>query len=415
MNDMEYDANKLFEAGGIFLFLDVPSNTEFGIDYNCWRTGDKFKGVKMIPPGIHYIYYSVTDKYGNVGLRNGFFYNFKLGEVYAKRWNKQTETIDDYEFSQDDLENFKANKNDMDRFLGAYPYEQYKRWVSLINNINVEFLNKLIPKSKIISSETALIGQKFSLTKKPKAENSEADASKPDLETRTINTDLFKAPSSLEEAESRLPEMKEMNHMSINFSKIPTEPYPKGSTPLEITKYSIDMSHRLELLIGQHQGLLGRENPNPLDVLCELQFGFICFLIGHVYEAFEQWKQLVSLICNSDTIIKKYPSLFIQFIQTLYFQLKEMPEDFFTDIITSNNFLVVNLHNLFSNINDCYALLQSENEKQLISSANLNLIQNLNERATKFKEFLQEKFDFDFELEPDEYAPVVCEEEINVN
>lgn len=51
------DAQVLFREGAMFVFLDVPEKTEFGIDYNSWETGPKFKGVKMIPPGIHFIYY----------------------------------------------------------------------------------------------------------------------------------------------------------------------------------------------------------------------------------------------------------------------------------------------------------------------------------------------------------------------
>ena len=47
----------LFREGAILAFLGVPEGTEFGIDYNCWRVGHKFKGVKMIPPGIHFVYY----------------------------------------------------------------------------------------------------------------------------------------------------------------------------------------------------------------------------------------------------------------------------------------------------------------------------------------------------------------------
>lgn len=50
-------ALKLFEDGATLFFLDVPLGSEFGIDFNSWRTGEKFKGVKMIPPGLHYIYY----------------------------------------------------------------------------------------------------------------------------------------------------------------------------------------------------------------------------------------------------------------------------------------------------------------------------------------------------------------------
>lgn len=50
-------ARNLFEEGAVFVLLDVPVGTEFGIDMNTWNTGQRFKGVKMIPPGIHFIYF----------------------------------------------------------------------------------------------------------------------------------------------------------------------------------------------------------------------------------------------------------------------------------------------------------------------------------------------------------------------
>lgn len=51
-------ANQLFEVGAFILFLDAPPNLEFGIDYNAWTIGPLFKGVKLIPPGLHFIYFS---------------------------------------------------------------------------------------------------------------------------------------------------------------------------------------------------------------------------------------------------------------------------------------------------------------------------------------------------------------------
>ena len=56
--EMDQDlARRLLIEGATFVFLDVPVGTEFGIDMKSWNTGDKFKGVKMIPPGLHYVYY----------------------------------------------------------------------------------------------------------------------------------------------------------------------------------------------------------------------------------------------------------------------------------------------------------------------------------------------------------------------
>lgn len=50
-------ANRLFSEGAALVLLDVPERTEFGMDYNSWAVGPKFKGVKMIPPGFHFIFY----------------------------------------------------------------------------------------------------------------------------------------------------------------------------------------------------------------------------------------------------------------------------------------------------------------------------------------------------------------------
>ena len=93
----------------------------------------------MIPPGIHFIYFSVTDKYGNLGMRNGFFHNFKLKEVLAKKWNQQTETIDNYVYSSEELRGFSENRRELDKFLGPYPFDEYKRWISLAKNLNENF------------------------------------------------------------------------------------------------------------------------------------------------------------------------------------------------------------------------------------------------------------------------------------
>jgi A1 cistron-splicing factor AAR2 len=50
-------ARSLFEQGAFLLFLSPPKNLEFGIDLQSWTVGPLFLGMKMIPPGIHFIYY----------------------------------------------------------------------------------------------------------------------------------------------------------------------------------------------------------------------------------------------------------------------------------------------------------------------------------------------------------------------
>lgn len=75
----------------------------------------------------------------------------------------------------------------------------------------------------------------------------------------------------------------------------------------------------------------------------ELQFAFICFLIGNVYDAFEHWKRLLNILCRSEDAIGKYQDLYINLISVLYHQLSEIPADFFVDIISQDNFLTSTL------------------------------------------------------------------------
>jgi len=57
LNMNQEEANKLIHVTATILCLDVPIGTEFGIDNHSYIVGDRFKGVKLIPPGVHFVYY----------------------------------------------------------------------------------------------------------------------------------------------------------------------------------------------------------------------------------------------------------------------------------------------------------------------------------------------------------------------
>ena len=50
-------AEVLFREGATLFVLDLPEGSEFGIDFNSWNVGPNFCGMKMIPPGVHFVYY----------------------------------------------------------------------------------------------------------------------------------------------------------------------------------------------------------------------------------------------------------------------------------------------------------------------------------------------------------------------
>lgn len=94
---------------GSILCLDVPPGTEFGIDYQVFETGTKFKGVKLLRPGVHFVYYSArnVNYQADSAPRTGFFLVLHSGEVAVWRWNPSTEDFYNVEeISKEDKERF---------------------------------------------------------------------------------------------------------------------------------------------------------------------------------------------------------------------------------------------------------------------------------------------------------------------
>lgn len=72
--------------------------------------------------------------------------------------------------------------------------------------------------------------------------------------------------------------------------------------------------------------------------------------------------------------------------------MQEVPSDMFVDIVSSENFLIQTLRVLFDNV--------LENEEVDIQ---------LKRRTLHLKQFVTQRFQWDFDVEPDDEAPVVVE------
>ena len=91
-------------GGNTLVCLNVPPRTEFGLDYESFVTGERFKGVRHIPEGLHFIFFSN----GTGGIRHGAFVNFtQPQEIAVKAWDTKQEWL----FQPDasiDVENLKG-------------------------------------------------------------------------------------------------------------------------------------------------------------------------------------------------------------------------------------------------------------------------------------------------------------------
>ena len=72
-------ANTNIGKFGFLLLLNAPEGMQFGIDNQFWQTGPAFKGVKLIPPGAHFVYFALKDE--AYASRMGFFIDVpKVGD-----------------------------------------------------------------------------------------------------------------------------------------------------------------------------------------------------------------------------------------------------------------------------------------------------------------------------------------------
>ncbi|XP_042742586.1 protein AAR2 homolog [Lagopus leucura] len=364
-------AKRLFFEGAAVVVLGVPEGTEFGIDCNSWTAGPRFRGVKMVPPGVHFVHCSAARSGGGAetGPRAGRFLCLRPRQVRALRWEPGSEEL--REAALEEEEALGRDLREMDAFLGPYPYETLKKWISLSGFVGEAAVERLRPESGQISA--------FSEVLPVRAGRHGRDRAGQKLPPYDAGC------GSYAEGMARLPEMRPRAGTEIRFTELPRQTYPDGASPEEITRHSMDLSYALEKVIARSYA--GR----PQELLAELQFAFICFLIGNVYDAFEHWKRLLNILCRSEEAIAKYQELYANLIFVLYHQLNEIPSDFFVDIVSQDNFLTSTLQVFFSYT--CNAAVDGA----------------LRKKAEKFKAHLTKKFKWDFDAEPDDCVPVVVE------
>jgi hypothetical protein len=57
-------------------------------------SGESFKGVKMIPPGVHFVSYRAASAQGDVSPASAFFTSIQGRGVLVRRWDKREESLD---------------------------------------------------------------------------------------------------------------------------------------------------------------------------------------------------------------------------------------------------------------------------------------------------------------------------------
>ncbi|CAL1413417.1 unnamed protein product [Linum trigynum] len=290
-------ALELVKHGATLLLLDVPQYTLVGVDTQIFSIGPAFKGIKMIPPGIHFLYYSSSSRDGKeFSPVVGSFIDVGPSEVIVRRWELQEERLG--KISEEEAERFAGavKRLEFDGNLGPYNLSHNGEWKRLSNYITRSIIERIEPIGGeiMITSESGMVH----------------NVSKTSVE-KALDEQLMNSKFSISTS----------NHKSMKrgcyYTSIPRTIKHRGINANELTSLNLDKTELLEDILMKDYG--GKE-----DVLLgELQFAYVAFLMGQSLEGFLQWKSMVCLLLGCiEAPFRTRSQLYTKFIKVIYYQLK---------------------------------------------------------------------------------------------
>ncbi|PNT60535.1 hypothetical protein BRADI_5g01220v3 [Brachypodium distachyon] len=289
-------ATELVRKGGTLLLLDVPQHTVFGIDTQVFSVGPKFKGIKMVPPGPHFVYYCSPSRHGNEFAPTvGFFLTTHTSEVIVRKWHAQEERLVTLSEEEEIRYSEAVKRFEFDDQLGPYNLDSFGDWKQLSSYLSPSVIERIEP----IGGEITIAYETSWMDRAPQT----------DMEKRLmeqLREDKFAQNVSMQ-SERR----------GCYYTTIPASVKHKDISADELTLMNLDRTSLLESVLaksyqGQEDLLLG-----------ELQFSFITFMMGQSLEAFMQWKALISLLLScSEAPLHTRTNMFVKFIRVIYYQFK---------------------------------------------------------------------------------------------
>lgn len=254
-----------------------------------------------------------------------------------------------------------TKKFEFDQNLAPYNLEQYYHWMNLAGHITQSTVSRLqTNQDKLLTVPEAPSQDKidliFSLSNKSDMNANEGNEGNEgrkayDAEIQTSPEKQFmekfregippedpseEQSSSSQDEKPDLSDFREPDS-EIPFMKIISKTKLKNADPGRITLVNFDKSHVFQSLVDQYNGVE--------ELISEFQASFIMFVLGQSFEGFEQWKKFVELFSRCEQAISSdLSSFFLEtYPQVLLQQIAEVPDDYFEDITTGNNFLTASL------------------------------------------------------------------------
>ena len=296
------------QSGNVFI-NNFPVGGRFGIDLRSWESGEKFRGVKLIPSGLHIITYDAlnagtpSNDTATVGAPLcSFFINItEAGQTSVLTWDEATYSLQDMERSNDASVQQTASalkagvqRLEFDANLGAYPHDQTTEWKNFLRNTTFADICRIRPAANMHIANNSL-----PLTA---AEAEASGCPLPDSDPHGPTGRLF-------------------------FAETPT--MPANLRLQEITKWKMDGTGRLLKMASS----LGRGNISEglRCVLSEFELAFVLFFVAQNYSGFEQWKVLVDVIFTAEEALNdaRYEEFFTKACVVAAHHVNNIPADLF--------------------------------------------------------------------------------------
>jgi len=305
------EALRRVEHGGTIIIMDVPPGTEFGIDCTLFTVGEKFRGVKMVPPGLHLVLLGAA---GNDVTRVAEFVRVAPADVHVRRWDPHTETFargTGHDPEQTARLQMGARRHDFDAATGAYPARSSEVWRRLTSHVTEDVLARCgVPLGTRVAPgdpdqpleacvrggpEAAAAARARAATGKTATAGGGASGT---------NDDVPVAPS-FGDAASRA---------------------PAGASPAEITALGHDPEARLRRAVDASRG------GDWADLLGSNQTAFVLFLLLGSEPALAHWKATTALMCDAAvSCAAAHARLYEAFTASFAAQLDRAAETLFED------------------------------------------------------------------------------------
>ena len=272
------------------LLLDLPHPALAGINLLAFTTTPRFRGVKNLPPGLHFAFAGTSTTFSE---RHGVWFSIDSSPAYnlvVLKWSSTTESLE-VETDSAKVLRWRGNLGSLWR-EGLTPYrqtasktvegdgEESTDWPTLTAYIYSPLLSR-------ISSWRLSSGS----------------SSRRDLETIP----------GLSSDDLDLQADKELRFLSIDLKQT----WRDGATGRERSEAAQDRSWALRHLIETQC-----TDKNDTEIIAELQFCFLMVLTINNFSCLEQWKRLLSLLFTCKKVVPERPDLFVNSIAALRLQLQ---------------------------------------------------------------------------------------------